>query len=168
METVNSLLNMSPDSILEWIEIHKEETTFNWLGLAQVSLNSVYHSKSSKEDRLNWAKIPARVYELLSNDHSHDVAGMMLRAYLIKNFGAVKGDQLRDPEIIYSWFNKRVEHSFEDYCMRIVPLNAMPLEDLRCLRRLKNRISVLKLLVETVGADNAKIRNWVELWPKLP
>ena len=127
---------------------------------------------------IDWANVAVRSYEYLaqigtsSERNSALSSAMNLRAFLISKLGLSRGHPVLDPEIIIKWFNAESKYSLSQLREMLgkgAPWKSLPEHDVLELRRIKNRINVLRVL-----ADNSKLaahtdlESWLRLWNQLP
>jgi len=151
----------------------KVPNAFNWLGLAEtVTLNAhTTHDAIS----LEWARVADAIYNYLNNRStpakrdSLMVAQMNLRVAMIRKFGVVPGDPILDADQVVQWFLHGQRMSLEEADQKAASWQQLPTKDIRELRAIKNRISVIKTLIESgqVKPDQ-RLNDWLVLWNKLP
>jgi len=97
------------------------------------------------------------------------VAQMNLRVAMIRKFGVVPGDPILDADQVVQWFLHGQRMSLEEADQKAASWQQLPTKDIRELRAIKNRISVIKTLIESgqVKPDQ-RLNDWLVLWNKLP
>jgi hypothetical protein len=131
---------------------------------------------------VDWAKASIHAYELSarlfpeSKQSAVDKA-MLLRSWFIARLGSIKGDQLLDAETVADSFVADLPYSLEDALDKIkhwkrkdLPLaSRLPIEDVRKLRNVKNRLAAIRLLVDSGNvAPNSPLLKWLVVQPDLP
>lgn len=132
---------------------------------------------------LEWAKISPSVYDLLESRatagdrDSYVQSAMNLRASLIARFGVVPEHQVLDVDRIVYWFFDSLRISVQEahgrastYRNRGVNIDSIKeLRKIRELRRIKNRLAVLRLLIDSGHLDpRAGLRAWLDIEEQLP
>lgn len=129
----------------------------------------------ARSDADAWATISVRIYERLASEKEHgasfELSGMILRAWMIRRYGASAENSVRDLNTLVEWFRTSipmplasVEHEATQLRARSVEDWQQHLEVLRTLRALKNRINVFRELHDPPD----EIRPWLDLWHLLP
>jgi hypothetical protein len=94
---------------------------------------------------------------------------MMLRASLIRHIGAKQGDAILDPAAIVNWFFDNLPLSREEAEQQACNWQNLPIEQIKTLRQIKNRLSVLDLLAEQHLLDAyPELTGWLTLHDRLP
>lgn len=182
---VHKLLSQEPSEVQTWLRCAWEGQcpiphNFNWHGLADVAA-------ANARDTLNldWAEISVSVYDYLcrivpDNCASWTISAMTLRAFLIMNMGPVAGSTILDPELIFTWVLASLPGPLSDVRQQIAPgrewlleqiaqRKPNALEQVRELRRLKNRLSVIQgLSDEQILPPDHELQAWLALRPELP
>jgi hypothetical protein len=180
----NFLLQQPADQAYEWVhnalnDAQNVSQSLNWwLGLAEVaSFRARGRSASDDSPNLPWAKIAIETYEYLigktKNKHGaslpYEQSMMLLRTYCIVKLGSVPGDPILDVNDIIQWFFQKKEMSFDEAQERAQDWRKGSLEEIRNLRYVKNRLSVIKYLVQNYPLEtNKELDDWLALWEKLP
>ncbi|MCP3103034.1 hypothetical protein LZ198_29560 [Myxococcus sp. K15C18031901] len=144
---------------------------FNWDGFAFTAA-----ARARKERDLPWANIALHVYEALASHDSADPANtfwfsaMNLRAWMIRELGAQRGDPVLDPEVLVQWVRKCARISFDEASrLASMDLRGVPIETVRELRNIKNSLSVLSNITETPRVrDDSALQEWLKLRDRLP
>ncbi len=175
---LHRLFEQDPASILAWLrDVAAHPGTapqrFNWHGMADTATMRAHAAVAP--GALLWATIAVRVYEQLANDaalnenHSFEGSAMMLRAAMIRRYGAVPEDEILDPARVVDWFSDRLPFTLSQAQSLSHDWPALPIETIRELRRIKNRLNVLEILpvgaAEEVRSD---VDAWLRLRPHLP
>jgi hypothetical protein len=190
LHSANDLLKMDVCEIKEWLNAVQSgnEITpdgFNWLGLAEAAAFNAHVKQDSQTpaSRLEWASIAVSVYERLAKDSSFDgedsresfeLSAMHLRAYLIRELGTKPNHAILDANSIVQWFLDSLKLSVEQVHKHCIVYQALgteknSIEMLRGLRQIKNRLSVIKSLVNSGQIKpNRELTNWLSLFDKLP
>lgn len=179
---LKSLATKNGKEVLEWLDDVKNgekevPIDFNWLGLAEIATDRAFSLKSSSDlPDLDWARAGIIIYENLANkcepqtssQESLLISSMYIRVRIIIKVGVVAGDKLRDPQIIVDWFFSKLALSLDEVKL-IIPKWKESLSNLKELRRIKNRLTVIKTLCEEgVKLENQEIYKWLILWRSLP
>ena len=179
----NFLLQQPADQAYEWVHnaltgVQNVPEGFNWLGLAEVA-SSRARGRGGSDDSPNlmWARTAIEIYEYLigktKNKHStslsYEQSMMLLRAFCIVKLGSVPGDPILDVNDIIQWFFQNKEMSFDKAQEKAWNWRERPLEEIRNLRYIKNRLSVLKYLFRNYPLETSReLDDWLALWDKLP
>lgn len=123
-----------------------ELSSLNWLGIAEEMA-----SHAIDKDNLELAELAIEIYEELDNkslSESFLLSAMMLRAYMIGKHGVEPYHPVLDINNILHWFKSRIPRdiSFSNW-------KELGIKDILELRKLKNRIQVIKAL-----RNNSSIR----------
>jgi hypothetical protein len=168
------LLTLDSSELLTWLQQHREaqQTTAKpinwWLHLA---VTPTAHCQSQLD--LQWCEVSVAIYEQLARNHPDDEVflhtAMMRRAFTIDRLGAVSGDPLRDPEVVLEWFWNRTPRSPRAIAPLIPEWQSLPIEQIRQLRAIKNRLSVVRSLVDSghIKPDHL-LQSWLDYQPNLP
>lgn len=176
-----------------WTEPQQVPEKFNWLGLAEVSTSKAqelsYKSNESHSESLGWAEVATSVYKFLAENQPNVSEGyllssMSLRAYMILKFGVVSNHPVLDLKQIVTWFFDGLgitpqEALSKTTAWRNILAKNNPeegqeyfennLEDIRQLRRIKTRLTVIKRLSESKQfSPNEELKLWISLFDKLP
>ena len=146
-----------------------------WLGLADSIRSKVFREEPPN---LEWAQIAVSIYESMNRYTPGGCEGcmlssMMFRAKLICMLGTKQGDSILNIETIVSWFLENLPMTREEAAGKIqLPLKQLAdnhMDDLTALRRIKNRLAVLKTLSDRAEIQsNTEIKEWLGLRDKLP
>lgn len=173
----NVLLHQSPGEVLNWIQSAWSDPRvipegFNWLGVAEVA-----STKANLNADLGWAEVAIRIYEWLAssaNDesirHSDLSSAMSLRASMInKKHQTIPNHIVLDSKSIVYWFYSKLNMRYDEVVCKIENWRALPLDQIRTFKRIKNRLSILKSLIANgyIQSDE-NLQAWLELYPKLP
>jgi hypothetical protein len=141
-----------------------------WLGLAWETAQQA-RTRPSRD----WGQVAVSIYEYLAHTvepgraHEFLVAAMMLRGSLIRQLGTVQGDSLLDPGVILDWFYESVPLSPAEAEQQSSAWSTLPIEQVAELRRIKERLAVLRLLVESGHLQpDATLQPWLDLYDRLP
>jgi hypothetical protein len=180
--SVNDLARQSPDHIREWVEAIRSGSVaapgdFNWLGLAYSAARNAAQAADHgcEDDALAWAGVAIAAYGYLSGVHGppdaseDERSAMVVRADMIGRFGAVPGHPILDPASVERWFVDRLPLSLEDATAMTEDWTKRPVDEIRMLREIKNRLAVVQALSEGgVLSDSATLRLWLEIHDRLP
>jgi hypothetical protein len=150
-----------------------EGTDFNWHGFAFTAAHMAREIPS-----LPWARVSLRVYEELAAKSPEDSrvsflhSAMNLRACMIIEFGAETGDPVLDPEAIVAHVRQAMTVSFEE-AADFTPSRDLRIENIdkiRLLRKIKNALGPLELIVEITDIleKHPDLGQWLQLRSNLP
>jgi hypothetical protein len=177
--TANYLLTKDSQTVQEWLEqVWSKQTwvsdDFNWLGLAQVAVQKATGTTSEQEAKLKWAEIALNVYAYLTRQdvngqNSFELSAMHLRAAMIRQFGAVADHPILDGKPIAKWFFDRTFTPREEVMQVLGGWRKLPIQDILKLRKIKNRLSVIELLMQDgYLQEHHELREWVMIKKYLP
>lgn len=184
--TANDLACKTSSEVKTWLEnvwsgktnIYSE---FNWLGMASVADSMMREAvrNDNKKSSFDWAEISLKVYEKLAESsdesisYSNELSAMMIRVFMIDNFGEVKGNYILDSQKIIDWFYDNLDLPLADALEKsnkwrrlIQEKNFSELEtdrdELIKVRRIKNCLNVIEALKNTgkVSLEN-EIQKWL-------
>ena len=173
--SVSQLLERDPNDLCTWVQEAQEgrksvPDDFNWLGLAECAGQNA--QKSDAAD-LVWARIAVAVYEALANEHpdsSFLLSAMFIRARMIGLLGPRARDAVLDPDTIRDWFSKDLSFGADEAVARSeAAWKSRNVDELRTLRRIKNKIAVIEHLrsgKRTPALD--EYTGWLAVQDKLP
>ena len=161
------------DAVLSDHEAVSDE--FNWLGLAQSSAQNA-RGESDRVEALKWAAISLSVYRYLATErgvkggfNSYELSAMYLRAAMICQFGVVIDHPVLDIQAIITWFRERTSFEREKLVSMTDKWRLLAIEQIRALRQIKNRLSVIELLMDNgYLQDESELQEWVMLKKQLP
>jgi hypothetical protein len=173
----NILLHQSPGEVLNWMQsvwsnLREIPEGFNWLGVAEVA-----GTKANLNADLKWAEVAIRIYEWLAdraNDestrHSELSSAMSLRASMInKRHQTIPDHIVLDSRRTVHWFYNELEVPYDEVVCKVENWMVLQLDQIRTLKRIKNRLSTLKSLIAQGHIQPDKsLQAWLELYPKLP
>lgn len=183
-----TIREMPPDEVEWWLTLVENgqvspPNDFNWLGLAQAAQTSAHDAMTIDAERLEWARVGARVYELLLRD-GHDKAARFgaflsqfaLRSYVIVRLGPIPGDTLFDVASVIDSLRRHLPLEFEAAGQMVYRLQEAGakqwggmIDDLRVLRQTKNLLNATVLLHEQgYFQDAPDIARWFALREALP
>jgi len=148
---------------------------FNWLGLAQSSAQNA-RGESDRVEALKWAAISLSAYRYLATErdvkggfNSYELSAMYLRAAMICQFGVVIDHPVLDIQAIMMWFGERTSFERQKLISVIDQWRLLPIQQIRELRQIKNRLSVIELLMDNgYLEDDTELQEWVILKKQLP
>jgi len=116
-----------------------ELSSLKWLAIAEQAANSAIN-----KDSLELAELAIDIYEKLDNEYLSEsflLSAMMLRAYMINKHGIEPYHPVLDINKVLDWFKSRIPRdiSFSNW-------KELDIKDILELRKLKNRIQVIKTL----------------------
>lgn len=183
VHSANEALEMPPAQVQEWLASvwsgeQKVPEDFNWHGLAEVAADRANRRLLGEQPNLEWAEVSVAIYERLAIEDEGDSflqSAMTLRAALILQLGAKRGHPVLDPEPIFHWFYDNL-HLARDEAIKQAstwrefgPGGGVGRNELLMLRRIKNRLGVIKLMSEgTHFTPDAELAKWLEVREQLP
>ncbi len=181
-DALNDILQMDSAQVFDWLNNNwssgnEDNKNFNWIGLAQAAAQNAATQRDT-----TWALVATTIYDYLSQSlhvqHSESFmnSSMNIRAYMIRLLGNQTGDHILDIDRLVSWF-------FSD--LTIIPSEALHvasewkesedstrrehLDDVRQMRRIKNRLSILKTaFANDTLHPSESLREWLLIWDYLP
>ena len=177
---INSLLTKTTEEVTAYIEQHLESDecrNINWLGIAQgCATIAGSPAAGSEETGKQWASISVRVYRKLREIESSQGiveslqrSEMHLRSLFVIKYGDDPHSPIFNLDSIANWFLDDVQDTPSDVHQAATVWRQLPIDDIRKLRRLKNRISVLRNLEENDFLTNyPTLQPWLKLWHILP
>ncbi|MCC3405942.1 MAG: hypothetical protein JGK17_10195 [Microcoleus sp. PH2017_10_PVI_O_A] len=183
-ESIDRILEQNPESALAWVKnTLSPQTTapqdFNWLLLADISSAKARKGENNAGlfDRA-WAEVATAIYDRLAeaaeqkkpgSGESVRISSMMLRAGAIAKYGIVPNDSVLDVNLILQWFWDNIKDSREDVEQKAANWKTLPIEEIRELRQLKNRLKVITALSKSDKyVLDEEIKTWLALREKLP
>lgn len=145
-----------------------------------------------------WLKVINEIYDTVTSGNSTSSAAealqyelMHIRATLIMNFGATKSESLVDEDPLLTWFFHGLDVPLDtavqksDDWQNLKQKNKIrylqdigknsnnydrkiTIEDLRTLRKIKNKLSILKPLYQNKLIENKELGDWISIMYKLP
>lgn len=172
------------ESVVAWVtNTLSPKTTapqdFNWLLLADVCSAKARKSQngSGLPDR-TWAEVATAIYDHLADDadrkkpgsgESFTISSMMLRAGAIEKHGVISGHPVLDVNLILQWFWNNIKESCEDVEKKAANWKTLPIAEIRELRQLKNRLTVIAALADSDKyVLEEELNTWLSVREKLP
>ncbi len=182
--SIDRILEQNPKSVLAWVKnTLSAQTTvpqdFNWLLLADVSSESARKGENNAGlfDR-TWAEVATATYDRLAeaaeqkkpgSSESLRISSMMLRAGAIAKYGIILNDSVLDVNLILQWFWDNIKESREDVEQKAANWKTLPIQEIRELRQLKNRLKVIAALASgDKYVLDEELKSWLLLREKLP
>jgi hypothetical protein len=176
------LIEQGPEHLLDWIAIAQSNQdraphAMNWwLGLAEAAaLNATTDDDApSNQDVLRWAHAAIEVYNYLSETvapegrNGFECSAMFLRASMMERYGVIPDHPILDPYVVKNWFYDRLPLPREAVVKNAKHWQDLPIEQIRQLRHLKNRLSVIEFFVEKGYLQDTELREWVQIRGVLP
>ena len=173
----NELLHQSPGEVLNWMRSawsnpQQVPEGFNWLGVAEGA-----GAQANLSADLGWAEVAIRIYEWLAgraNDesirHSELSSAMSLRASMMnKRRQTIPDHIVLDSQRIVHWFYDELNVPYDEVVHEVGNWRALQLDQIRTLRRIKNRLSMLRSLsAKGYIRPDEGLQRWLELCSKLP
>ncbi|HLP91157.1 MAG TPA: hypothetical protein VK184_21580 [Nostocaceae cyanobacterium] len=179
---LNELLLQNPSDVKVWLkrvwlDQEKVPEEFNWLGLAEAA---AFEARSGERNVTNtsnifWAEIAISVYDYLASQansgtgESFIISSMLLRAAMIADYGSVFGHPVLDSNQIIHWFFHSLKMSLDEVIQNTANWKDNNIENIRELRRIKNRLKVILVLTESDKfKPDEELKAWLSLREKLP
>lgn len=182
LDDINGILQQSPLKLRDWVSSQSsnkisDSATFNWLGLAEGASYNAYATLREGRNQLahEWGWLAVYIYEELttnggqSESISYENSAMQIRVSLIRKLGYKMGDFLLDINLVLDWFESSLTIDFEEAFDKSLNWQELTVTEIRSLRLLKNRISILELFKNsTMFVSGKTVENWSELKKSLP
>ena len=180
--TTNYLLTKDSQTVQHWLkQIWSEELTvaddFNWLGVAQMASQKAtgFEASDDQEARLRWVEIALNVYAYLAKQaernarESYQLSAMRLRAAMIIQFEPVTDHPILDIKAITTWFFEQTPIERQEVIQLLRNWRSLPIQEILKLRQIKNRLSVIELLMEEGHLqEDHELRHWLAIKGCLP
>jgi hypothetical protein len=186
---MNSLQGKGPEAWLAYLRQFEEEKPM--MGLSMDIIFQHAAPRAEKENSLDWAEVAVRSAELDARSYAEGrperedalLRAMRIRASLITKNGARPNHFILDKSLILEWIMKgftlsvqTAKEKIKTFGQRMAELrNATEDEkqrfgeDLRQLRRIKNRLHVAKMLANCGELPGDPVLDeWLELHKQLP
>ena len=170
---LRQVLAMQPENAMGWIEREGAALApgaFNWLGFAESAA-----AKAHRTDEPLWAAVSLRAYDrwvsIAMDDNaalSSRTSTMNLRAYFINRLGPLKGDEVRDLDALVAQFEEGLEGTPQTVAQKARGWTELPVEEIRLLRQIKNRITPMELLESELLQPYPRVLHWIEIKSLLP
>lgn len=181
-ELLNELLQQDANDVLVWLKQVwsgqlRSPTNFNWHGLAEAAAFDArsYNGDGSLIINKTWAEVATSIYDYLAEQagepagESFLISSMLLRAGMIAELGFIPGDPVLDIDRVINWFSHSLRISLDEARKKAANWKNCNIEEIRELRRIKNRLKVISLLVESGKCvPNGELSSWLSLGSKLP
>ncbi|KAF3885147.1 MULTISPECIES: hypothetical protein [Nostocales] len=188
LDLLNQLLQKDASDVLAWLKDIwsgqlKAPKDFNWLGLAQAAGTTASYNIHNFDDSdtacaLPWAEVATLTYDLLVSKVESDkqepymLSSMLLRAAMIERFDAIPGHPVLDLDRISHWFFDNLTMSPQEAQTKTLSCwedIKGSIKDMRELRRIKNRLNVLLVLVDSGKIlPNEELKAWIYIRDILP
>lgn len=182
--SIDRILEQDAKSVLAWAKnTLSSQTTapqdFNWLLLADVSSAKARKGENNSGlfDR-TWAEVATAIYDRLAeaaeqkkpgSGESVRISSMMLRAGAIAKYGIVPNDSVLDVNLILQWFWENIKDSRQNVEQKAANWKTLPIQEIRELRQLKNRLKVIAALANSDKyVLDEELKAWLSLREKLP
>jgi hypothetical protein len=171
---LGALLSSGPESVRNWFETLKAgriepPTQWNLLGLAEGAA-----LRARKELSRDWLRLAVDILEYLArvegrSGESRILASMHLRAFFIIRMGENSDEALLTLRPIVEWFRKKVTTPTEQALSASANWSALPIQEIRSLRDIKNMLAVFKELDKAgLLEPYPDIKRWLEIRDQLP
>ncbi|MBV1946362.1 hypothetical protein [Streptomyces sp. BV129] len=147
-----------------------------WEALRELAVGRMYDGSQDVGARLIWAK-PAIVAGGQRDTSSGSAPasaladGVSVRAYAIREFGAVPGDEIRDASELCETVFRGIGMSRQDVSAEAAAWQELPRDRMLRLRHVKNLLTPLRSIMDTLGPDDpvrVELSAWLALIPELP
>ena len=182
--TEEELLKQGPDSVEDLLRRARRPLSaddgVNWHGLGEgAMLNAdVEFTSGRREAGLAWSHCAVSLYDALAADaegwNTFDHSAMYGRVNAMRHSGVLEGDLVRDPAAVIDWCRAAIDCSLDDALESTARLreaigaHAEPsIEEVRRLRRIKNRLGVLVSLAEILELS-PDLEAWIAARDRLP
>jgi hypothetical protein len=185
---MNSLKDEGPEAWLAYLRPIEQGEQMTALSMLVVYPFAARRARD--QGSLDWAEVAVRAAELEARNHSgverEDALlwAMQLRSWFISKMGSRPNHLILDKDIILLWAMEGVNLSAGAAKEKAAPLgdrlaglknSSNPkdkqdvLEDLRLLRRMKNRLNVVKVLADCSELpSDSPLYKWLEIREQLP
>ena len=182
MISLSLVLQQSATKATEWFEFLVQSDSarnIDLLGLAESAAFNATNplTETSKAERISWALLAERVYYLYAEHSTQDDAlaviessVMTMRSNLIARYGEDVSTPLLDISVIERWCCSALKQvTQEELEQGIKDWTVLPVDVLRPLRKLKNRLSICEYL-SGVGRTikSEEIKRLLTIKDKLP
>ncbi|MFY1830462.1 hypothetical protein ACN47A_31400 [Myxococcus fulvus] len=146
--------------------------SFNWVGFAFTAA-----ARAREERSLGWAHVALHVYGVLAdqeagdNAHSIRLSEMSLRAWMIRELGALEGDAVLDPDVIHAWFQRLIVMSMDEAAKLLATPDwrTIPTQTLLQLRHMKSALNTLAHIADSgVVERHPELKDWLQFRSRLP
>ena len=178
---LNKLLQQDATEVLAWLkEVWSGELrspiNFNWHGLAEAAANEarLNYGDGSPVFNLTWAEIAILIYDRLAElagelaGESFLISSMLLRAAMIAELGVIPGHPVLDIDRVINWFFHSLKMSPDEATKKAANWRNCSIEEIRELRKIKNRLNVISVLVESGKFVPIELSTWLSLQSQLP
>ncbi len=178
---LNEILQQDATEVLNWLKhVRKGELplpiNFNWHGLAEAAAFDARldYGDNSPLVNLAWAEVATSIYDFLaqsarSGGESFLISSMLLRAAMIAELGAIPDHPVLDVDRVINWFFDSLKISLNEAMKKADNWKSCSLEEIRELRKIKNRLKVISVLVESGKIiPRVELGTWLALRNKLP
>jgi hypothetical protein len=186
------ITSLPPEELFIWVKKHttsheNHTDSFNWLGLGQLAIQHVYDAQ--EEDLVwIWSDIALQVYTFLDKYQGKPYSDsfikslMTFRTYLITRYGAVIGDELRDPHIIRQWFLDSLPLTFSsfqelvlltyswqsDVYIKDTKYRRKILDNLTIIQSIRSRLGILMIIVNNgYFFEDRELAPWISYYSEL-
>jgi hypothetical protein len=178
---LSKLLDQDPAEVLSWLKQVwsgelRSPINFNWHGLAEAAANEARldYGNGSPTLNLTWAEVATSIYDRLaelageSAGESFVISSMLLRAAMIAELGAIPGHPVLDIDRVIDWFLHSLKMSPDEAAKKAANWRNCSIDEIRELRRIKNRLNVVSVLVESGKFVPIELNTWLSLQSRLP
>jgi hypothetical protein len=155
---------------LEQVGAAQSSVHFDWHGVAELAA-----TRARREADTEWANVALYAYEMwsaLTTDenvvHSSRSSAMNLRAYFIRLMGPDSGEEVLDARALVAMFEDGLGGTPEEVADKARDWTKLPVEEIRQLRHLKNRITPMELLDRDLLKEYPQVQRWMSIKSLLP
>ncbi len=149
--TFRDVLGVPPAEVLDWIgAADAASQDFNWLGLAELAYANAKLARPEEAPEVQWIEVPVRCYAILSTRHRQDselfrYSEMYTRLKAIERLGPDSDRDVLNPDRIIAWAQD-LPLSIDEAEELARAWQTLPIDTIRELRRVKNRLIIMKRL----------------------
>jgi hypothetical protein len=96
------------------------------------------------------------------------ISSMLLRAAMIAELGDIPGHIVLDIDRVINWFCHSLKMSPDEATKKAANWRNCSIDEIRELRRIKNRLNVISVLVESGTFVPIELSTWLSLQGQLP
>lgn len=171
--SLQSLLAKGPAGLGAWLDAHRDDPAaaqaVHWHGLAEAAART-----ARTEMDLEWAEVADRLYTHWGSTRDASAmesgrrSAMFLRAWMIRQFGPVPGDPVLDLQALARLFEDGLSLSIAEACALAGDWQALGVESIIALRRIKDRLKPFELLDSDLMKEIPRVRDWLAIRHLLP
>jgi hypothetical protein len=171
---LNELISSGPEEVRIWLAALRAGTIDpkQWNLLY---LRSYLSNKAVQELSLEWLAVAIEFLEYIAESiggkegEDHLMRAMSVRAHFISHMGVHASQELLQLEPIAEWFLANLPLTLEEAATKSARWTELPIEEIRVLRLMKNRLRVFLPLANGALLDAyPAIKAWLTIRSKLP